>query len=130
MGQGRRKGRPPIPPATSRPLGGGVQELTPFLLSYFAKAELGSPRPFLPDHTLQDFPLILVQTHGKGAAVGSNNLYLVHFDLRCADLEGRPRSASRALATELPAPSCSQFPPLERPNKAWGVGAGVCLAAL
>lgn len=42
MGQGRRKGRPPIPPATSRPLGGGVQELTPFLLSYFAKAELGS----------------------------------------------------------------------------------------
>lgn len=47
MEQGRHKGKPPIPPATSRPLGGGVQELTPSLLSYFAEAELGDPLSYL-----------------------------------------------------------------------------------
>lgn len=63
----------------------------------------GAPA-FLPDHTLQDLPLVLVQAHGKGAAVRADYLHLVHFDLRRANLEGRPGSA-RSPGPELPASS-------------------------
>ena len=51
-----------------------------------AEAGLGAPT-FLPDHTLQDLPLVLVQAHGKGAAIRADDLHLVHFDLRRGNLE-------------------------------------------
>lgn len=94
-GARRCQARPPLPPAPSRP---------PHLSRSFrippsslqTPHPSSSPRlglgalPFLPDDTLQDLPLVLVQTHGKGAAVRADDLHLVHFDLRGADLEARP----------------------------------------
>lgn len=80
-GAGWVSGQAPTLPAPSRPQGRGRG----------AEVGLGAPT-FLPNHTLQDLPLVLVQAHSKGAAVRADDLHLVHFDLRRGNLERGPGS--------------------------------------